>query len=399
MYKEPNLSRYLGREESIFQSDINFLSDDINEIIKTSSILIIGAAGSVGQSVSKEIFKRNPRKLHLVDISENNMTELVRDLRSSFGYTKGEFKTFILDIGSIEFEIFFSENSDYDYVLNLSALKHVRSEKDKYTLMRMLNTNIFNTKKTAIMAAEKKIKKYFSVSTDKATCPINLMGASKRIMEIFLINLSKQVKISSARFANVAFSDGSLLNSFGYRFSKNQPIVAPSDIRRYFISHEEAGQLCLLSCLFGENRDIFFPKLELVDLVPIKKIAEEFILERGYEPLFCETEEEARSLMGIMPQQGKWPCLFPLSDTTGEKSEEEFFSDKDDIDISLYNGIGVIKNADLNYSQQNLDSFEANILKMLETGCWTKAQIVVEMQKLIPEMQYKDFGKYLDEKM
>ena len=237
---------------------------DLENIVSKSKFLVLGGAGSIGQAVTKEIFKRDPLKLHVVDISENNMVELVRDIRSSFGYINGDFQTFALDIGSSEYDAFWEADGEYDYVLNLSALKHVRSEKDPFTLMRMINTNIINTDKTLEQSIAKGVKKYFCVSTDKAANPVNMMGASKRIMEMFIHRKSEQIDVSMARFANVAFSDGSLLHGFNKRIEKKQPIVAPNDIRRYFVIPKESGELCLMSCIFGENRDIFFPKLVLI---------------------------------------------------------------------------------------------------------------------------------------
>ena len=251
----------IGRKKELFSNDMKRLEEELKDIVSSSSFLVIGGAGSIGQAVVKEIFKRLPNKLHVVDISENNLAELVRDIRSSYGYIDGEFSTFALDIGSFEYDAFINADGKYDYVLNLSALKHVRSEKDPYTLMRMINTNIFNTNKTIKQSIEKGAKKYFCVSTDKASNPINMMGASKRIMEMYLMRSSLDINISTARFANVAFSDGSLLHSFNQRIEKLQPIAAPDDVKRYFITHKESGELCLMSCIFGLNRDIFFPKL------------------------------------------------------------------------------------------------------------------------------------------
>jgi FlaA1/EpsC-like NDP-sugar epimerase len=265
------------------------------EIVSSSRFLVIGGAGSIGQAVTKEIFKRKPLKLHVVDISENNMVELVRDIRSSFGYIDGDFQTFALDIGTIEYDAFIEADGEYDYVLNLSALKHVRSEKDPYTLMRMIQVNIFNTDKTIQQSIKKGAKKYFCVSTDKAANPVNMMGASKRIMEMFLMRRSTDIKISTARFANVAFSDGSLLHGFNQRIQKRQPIVAPNDIKRYFVVPQESGELCLMSCIFGENRDIFFPKLsESLHLITFAEIAVNYLRQLGYEPYICSSEEEAR---------------------------------------------------------------------------------------------------------
>ena len=281
-----NTLQLIGRTEQLITKDINSNKNKLSEIVSSSTFLVIGGAGSIGQAVTKEIFKRNPLKLHVVDISENNMVELVRDIRSSFGYIEGDFQTFALDIGSEEYDAFIEADGKYDYVLNLSALKHVRSEKDPFTLMRMINVNIFNTDKTIKQSIDKGVKKYFCVSTDKAANPVNMMGASKRIMEMFLMRRSKEIDISTARFANVAFSDGSLLHGFNQRIMKMQPIVAPNDIKRYFVIPEESGQLCLMSCIFGENRDIFFPKLsESLHLITFADIAVKYLNELGYQPL------------------------------------------------------------------------------------------------------------------
>ena len=221
----------IGREKELFVQDIQQHENELQRIVADSTFLVIGGAGSIGQAVTNEIFKRNPRKLHVVDISENNMVELVRDIRSSFGYIEGDFQTFALDVGSVEYDAFIESDGKYNYVLNLSALKHVRSEKDPYTLMRMIDVNIFNTEKTLIQAVTNGSRKYFCVSTDKAANPVNMMGASKRIMEMFLMRRSLEIEISTARFANVAFSDGSLLHGFNQRIQKKQPIVAPRDIK------------------------------------------------------------------------------------------------------------------------------------------------------------------------
>jgi len=226
--------KLIGRNKELFKADILKNDNELKNIVLSSTFLVIGGAGSIGQAVTKEIVKRNPKKLHVVDISENNMVELVRDIRSSFGYIDGEFATFALDIGSLEYDAFIKNDGKYDYVLNLSALKHVRSEKDPFTLMRMIETNIFNTDKTIKQSIASGVKKYFCVSTDKAANPVNMMGASKRIMEMFVNRKSLDIEVSMARFANVAFSDGSLLHGFNQRIEKNQPLVAPNDIKRYF---------------------------------------------------------------------------------------------------------------------------------------------------------------------
>jgi FlaA1/EpsC-like NDP-sugar epimerase len=391
--------KLIGRDELLFSDDITQNSKDLKKTISNSTFLVIGGAGSIGQAVVKEIFKRYPKKLHVVDLSENNLTELVRDIRSSFGYIKGDFKTFALDIGSIEYDAFIKSDGRYDYVLNLSALKHVRSEEDPFTLMRMIDVNIFNTDKTIRQSIDNGTKKYFCVSTDKAANPINMMGASKRIMEMFLMRRSLDINISTARFANVAFSDGSLLHGFNQRIEKRQPIAAPSDIKRYFVTPQESGELCLMSCIFGENRDIFFPKLsEALHLISFADIAIKYLKGKGYEPYLCNSEDEARELIKALPEQGKWPCLFTNSDTTGEKDFEEFYTDKETLDMNRFENLGVIKNTPEFY-EDKLTEFENTIKRLKSSLSWTKQQIVDQFFVMIPGFNYEDKGKYLDGKM
>jgi FlaA1/EpsC-like NDP-sugar epimerase len=394
-----NILSLIGRSQALFNNDTHNHEALLKQIVSSSTFLVLGGAGSIGQAVVKEIFKRNPKKLHVVDISENNLVELVRDVRSSFGYIDGDFQTFALDIGSIEYDAFIENDGQYNYVLNLSALKHVRSEKDPFTLMRMINVNVFNTDKTIQQAIDKGSKKYFCVSTDKAANPVNMMGASKRIMEMFLMRRSETIEVSMARFANVAFSDGSLLHGFNQRVQKRQPIVAPNDIKRYFVTPQESGELCLMSCLLGENRDIFFPKLsEELHLISFADIAVRYLKNLGYEPHLCSSEDEARELAQFLPEQGKWPCLFTASDTTGEKDFEEFYTEKETLDMERFNNLGVIKNEAI-YQSELLEMFESNIEGMKQNKHWTKEQIVELFHKMIPDFGHKETGKYLDGKM
>lgn len=389
----------IGRSKQLFIDDISKHEVELQKIVSSARFLVIGGAGSIGQATTKEIFKRNPKKLHVVDISENNMVELVRDIRSSFGYIDGDFQTFALDIGSIEYDAFWDADGEYDYVLNLSALKHVRSEKDPFTLMRMIDVNVFNTDKTLQQSVQKGVKKYFCVSTDKAANPVNMMGASKRIMEMFLMRRSQEITISTARFANVAFSDGSLLHGFNKRIEKKQPIVAPNDIKRYFVIPKESGELCLMSCIFGENRDIFFPKLsENLHLITFAEIAIKYLREIGYEPFLCDSEDEARELVHTLPQEGKWPCLFTSSDTTGEKDFEEFFTDNETLDMERFENLGVIKN-ELNFDLEKLNLFERTVSQLKDKKRWNKEEIVELFFKMIPDFGHKETGKYLDSKM
>jgi len=394
-----DILKIIGRKSNLLDVDIRKNSKKLNSAVESSSFLVLGGAGSIGQAVVKEIFKRRPVKLHVVDISENSLTELVRDIRSSFGYIDGEFKTYALDIGSIEYDAFIDSDGDYDYVLNLSALKHVRSEEDPFTLMRMIDVNIFNTDKTIRQSIDNGTKKYFCVSTDKAANPVNMMGASKRIMEMFLMRRSLDICISTARFANVAFSDGSLLHGFRQRIEKVQPIAAPSDVKRYFVTPQESGELCLMSCIFGDNRDIFFPKLSQdLHLISFSDIAVKFLESRGFKPYICESEDEARELVKILPERGEWPCLFTNSDTTGEKDFEEFYTDKEALDLVRFENLGVIKN-NPNYDENKLNNFKNAIDRFKSNISWNKESIVNEFFKIIPEFEYYDNGKYLDGKM
>ncbi len=389
----------IGRKKPLFIADLECSEDKLFEIVSSSSFLVLGGAGSIGQAVTKEIFKRNPKKLHVIDLSENNLVELVRDIRSSFGYINGDFQTFALDIGSIEYDAFINQDGNYDYVLNLSALKHVRSEKDPYTLMRMIDVNIFNTDKTILQSIAKGSKKYFCVSTDKAANPVNMMGASKRIMEMFLMRRSAEIEISTARFANVAFSDGSLLHGFNQRIQKKQPLVAPNDIKRYFVTPQESGELCLMSCIFGKNRDIFFPKLsEALHLVTFAEIAIKYLVALGYEPHLCTSEDEARELVKTLPALGKWPCLFTASDTTGEKDFEEFFTENEALDMERFANLGVIKN-ELIYNAELLKLFEQKITEFKGKKVWDKDEIVALFNRMLPSFEHKEAGKYLDSKM
>lgn len=389
----------IGRNAELFASDIKNLQEQLSAAVSGSRFLVIGGAGSIGQAVTKEIFSREPAALHVVDISENNMVELVRELRSTLGYGGGDFRTFAIDCGSPEFDALAAVEGGYDYVFNLSALKHVRSESDPYTLMRMMAVNIFNTVSTVRLARAMGAKNYFCVSTDKAANPVNLMGASKRIMEIFLMRESLTQKVSMARFANVAFSDGSLLHGFNQRFSKKQPFSAPNDVRRYFLTPKESGELCLLSGLLGNNRDIFFPKLsENLHQITFSEIAVRYLKYHGYDAYECMTEDEARSRIEEFVAQKKWPCFFFGSDTTGEKDFEEFFTETEDLDMQRFQSVGVIRN-EPTFDDEKLDVFVKDFTRLRESGVWTKDDIVGLYQDFLPELAHKETGKYLDQRM
>ncbi|MDB4492493.1 UDP-N-acetylglucosamine 4,6-dehydratase [Akkermansiaceae bacterium] len=395
-----SLMEVIGRSRALFERDVVSREEELREKVKGARILVIGGAGTIGQAVVREFFKRDPASLHVVDISENNLVELVRDIRSTLGYGNGDFQTVPVDVVSRYFDAFVESQEPYDIICNLSALKHVRSEKDPYTLMRMLEVNVFNTVKTARMAAKMGARKYFAVSTDKAANPVNLMGGSKRIMEKFLMRESVDVSVSMARFANVAFSDGSLLHGFNQRLMKRQPLSAPNDVERYFVAPQESGELCMMSAMFGENLDIFFPYQDgELELTKFSDIAIRFLESHGYEPVECETEDEARSRAEELISKRQWPVYFFASDTTGEKAYEEFFMGDEKIDLETFQGIGVIKNQ-ADFDSEALEEFERKISEIKESPSpWDKREIVEAYLGVLPELSHEEKGKYLDARM
>jgi FlaA1/EpsC-like NDP-sugar epimerase len=389
----------IGRTQPLFDEDVSHNEPRLCDQISCSRFLVIGGAGSIGQAVTREIFRRKPRVLHVVDISENNMVELVRDIRSTLGYIQGDFRTFAIDCGSREFKALMNASDGYDYVLNLSALKHVRSEKDPFTLMRLIEVNVPNTIKTWVMARDKKARKYFCVSTDKSANPVNMMGASKRIMEMFLMREGETLPVSTARFANVAFSDGSLLHGFHQRVAKRQPISAPNDVRRYFMTPQESGELCLMACLLGENRDIFFPRIsEQLRLTTFSDIAERYIKSLGFMPYLCVSEDEARKRAAELIAEKHWPCYFFQSNTTGEKDFEEFFTASEMLDMDRFANIGVIRST-LICDESRLEHFLRTIEEIRSAPTWEKGPIVDLFKQMLPDFAHKETGKYLDERM
>lgn len=394
-----NILGIIGRTSPLFADDVSAHERQLSEAVRSSRFLVIGGAGSIGQAVTREIFRRNPRALHVVDISENNMVELVRDVRSTLGYIDGDFSTFAIDCGGDEFAAMLLASGGYDYVLNLSALKHVRSEKDPYTLMRLVRVNVLNTVATVAQARAAGARRYFCVSTDKAANPVNMMGASKRIMEMFLMRESQALPIAMARFANVAFSDGSLLHGFNQRFAKRQPISAPNDVRRYFVTPQESGELCLMSCLLANNREIFFPKMsDSLRLTKFSDIAVRFLEQLGYEPHECASEDEARGRAAELIAARRWPCYFFASDTTGEKDFEEFFTERETLDMDRFRSLGVISN-DPSFDGGKLDRFMLRIRQMLAAGSWCRGELVDLFNEMIPEFNHRETGKFLDGRM
>ena len=389
----------LGRSYGLFASDIAANDGAIDAALANRRVLIVGGAGSIGREVTAEIFRRRPAALHVVDISENTLVELVRKVRSSDGYSDGDLRFLPLDIASVEARAFLAGQPAYDFVLNFAAMKHVRSEKDEFSLMRMIKVNVLDTLETLNFATRGDAYKYFAVSTDKAQNPANLMGATKRIMEDVIFGGA--IPVSTARFANVAFSDGSLLHGFLQRMQLRQPISAPSDIRRYFVTGQEAGRLCLASIALGTNREIFFPRFDPdADLLTFADIAVRLLEANGYTPVPVDSEDEARGRAAELIAARRWPCFFFASDTSGEKPFEEFYGPADSIDWNRFTDLGVIRReapdaaviARANY-------FLATVGDLRSRGAWTNAELTTAIKIACPELDHIDTGRTLDNRM
>ncbi len=387
------------RSVSLFADAIGEHRSTLEDSISGSRIAVIGAAGSIGAAVVKTILRFRPAALSLIDINENNLVELVRDLRSSSGVRlPQDFATLPIGLGTTEFDRYFADSLRFDYFLNLSAMKHVRSEKNIYCLMRMIDTNVIFLH-DFLRHNPYRFRKVFSVSSDKASNPANLMGASKMIMEKVLLAQASEQPFSTARFANVAFSDGSLPYGFLRRIEKRQPISAPNDVRRYFISHQEAGELCVLSCILGENCDVFFPKLTGgKDEKTFSQIAVDLLEALGYEPVECRSEEEAKARAQELIPQRKWPCCFSKSDTTGEKEYEEFYVEGELLDMDRFQNIGVTKRSPL-MDTEPIDAFIRFCCNAKSDPHGTKEDYVRAVLEVVPTLQHVETGKNLDRRM
>lgn len=396
-----DIRQIIGRDRDLFVEDIAEHEREISDAIRGARILLFGGAGSIGKEVAAQLFQRGPAALHVVDLSENNLVELVRDLRSSLGYNDGETLFLPLDMGSIETRAFLKTQAEYDYVLNLAAVKHVRSEKDEFSLMRMIKTNVLDTLETLEAAQAMTASKYFAVSTDKAKNPANLMGATKRIMEDILFRATDHVPVSTARFANVAFSDGSLLHGFRQRLIRRQPLSAPRSIRRYFITGPESGLLCLASLVLGGHREIFFPDLDAdLSLLTFSDVAVRFLQANGYEPFEVASEDEARDRVSELAAERKWPCHFFESDTSGEKPFEEFYSSADIVDWDRFTDLGVIGAPSLTDSEQTrVATFLETVARVRAQGMWTKPDLVQAIYDACPDLAHVETGRNLDQRM
>lgn len=400
-----NLDEFIGkyvtkRSKSMFLKDISDHKEQLSEKIAGKKVLVIGGAGSIGSSFIKAMLPFKPEALVVVDTNENALAELTRDLRSTKGmYVPEDYIPYPMDFASSVFEKMFRSRGGFDIVGNFSAHKHVRSEKDIYSVEALLQNNVLHAKKLLDLLAEYPPEEYFCVSTDKAANPVNIMGASKRIMEDVIFSYSDKFPVKTARFANVAFSNGSLPAGFLSRIQKLQPLSAPSDVKRYFVSPEESGQICMLSCMIGANREIFFPRLEEEQMMTFDKIATALLEEYGYEVLQCESDEEAiEKAEALKAGSMRYPVHYSGSDTSGEKAYEEFYVESEKVDLARLKALGVItdkKIPDKNKIQKLFDQLTA-AFERVET---TKEDIVKIMHEYLPEFQHMEAGKSLDSKM
>lgn len=393
-------SHITGRPESMFAADIEANKDQLKEEIEGKSVLVIGGAGTIGSSYIRAVLPFRPSKLVVVDISENGLTELTRDLRSTYGmYVPEEYRTYPLSFADPIFEKIFRAERGFDIVANFSAHKHVRSEKDKYSVEALLENNVLKARKLLDLLTEFPPRHFFCVSTDKAANPVNIMGASKKIMEDMIMAYSDRFKISTARFANVAFSNGSLLAGFIERLMKRQPLSSPSDVKRYFVSPQESGQICMLACILGQNREIFFPKLGEEQMMTFSSIADRFLHSLGYNVKYCSSEEEARKFAAEMPADSReFPVYYFTSDTTGEKSFEEFYVEGEQINLNRFKSLGVIeelKSKDI----KEIEMFFDKLTRTLRQKRVEKTDIVQRIKEFIPNFAHMEKGKNLDQKM
>ncbi|MBK8055139.1 MAG: polysaccharide biosynthesis protein [Saprospiraceae bacterium] len=387
------------RDKSLFENDINQYQDQLTANIKGKSVLVIGGAGTIGSSYIKAILNFEPARLYVVDTNENGLTELTRDLRSKHGqYIPEDYKTYPMNFGDEVFRKMFVNEGPFHIVANFAAHKHVRSEKDHYSIEAMIDNNVFKAKEFLDLLVTYKPEHFFCVSTDKAANPVNVMGASKKLMEEVIMAYSSDIKITTARFANVAFSNGSLLDGYIQRLFKKQPISCPSDVKRFFVSPEESGQICMLACILGASGEIYFPKLEEDQMVNFKDITLDFFKEMAIPVVECISDDDARNKATSMSIEDPHPVYFFTSDTSGEKLYEEFYTDTDEVDMIKYEGMGVIKNA-VKPSKTQIENCIKELQMLMQSDAYDKSAIVSLMKKHLPDFEHIETGKSLDQKM
>ena len=396
-----NLERFIGkfvtkREQSMFAEDIGANKDVLSREIKGKRACVIGGAGSIGSSFIKALLRFEPKLLIVVDLNENGLAELTRDLRSSADIKVPEdYRTYTLDFASPIFERIFREEKGFDIVANFSAHKHVRSERDKYSVQALIENNDIKAKKLMDLMMVHKPSHFFCVSTDKAANPVNIMGASKRILEDLIMAYSGEFNITTARFANVAFSNGSLPDGWMHRLQKRQPLAAPNDVKRYFVSPEESGQICLLACVLGKSGEIFFPKLGEEQMMRFSDICDEFVREQGFGKHMCSSDDEAKQ---FAPTDSEWPVIYTGSNTTGEKAYEEFFIEGEDLNMNRFQSLGVIEKTTRRSMEDVMSLFEEFEGIFAEPN-FTKAEVVKAIERFLPNFEHEEKGLNLDSKM
>jgi len=392
--------KIVKRPKGLLKDDLEKFNAELHKKIDGRSVIVIGGAGTIGSSYIKAILKFNVKRLYVVDINENGLTELVRDIRSSTGYNiPQDFKTYPINFGDAVFEKMFVNEGPFEIVANFAAHKHVRSEKDEYSIEAMIENNVLKAKKLLDLLLKHKPEHFFCVSTDKAANPVNIMGASKKLMEEVIMAYSDSIPITTARFANVAFSNGSLPQGFLERYSKRHPWSCPSDVKRFFVSPLESGQICMMASVLGKSGDIFFPKLDMVnDMQPFTMIVDALLNEYGLKPEICKTEEEARQKALLLKDDSTtYPVYYFSSDTSGEKAYEEFYTEQEELDMKTFPNLGVVKNTKAR-SKEEIEGIFMNLRNLFAHGT-TKAGLVETLKKYLPNFEHIETGKNLDQKM
>lgn len=400
-----NLEKFIAdsvtyRPVSMFAADIEANRETLIREIKGKSVCVIGGAGSIGSSFIKAVLKFEPKSVVVVDLNENGLAELVRDVRSTEGlYVPEEFRCYTLNFADAIFERIFREEKGFDIVANFSAHKHVRSEKDKYSVQALIENNDIKAKKLMDLLTVYPPKHFFCVSTDKAANPVNIMGASKRIMEDLVMAYNKHFKVTTARFANVAFSNGSLPDGWIHRLQKKQPLSAPSDVKRYFVSPEESGQICMLACILGNGGEVFFPKLGEDQMLTFTAICDEFVKAEGFTKVECCNDPEAKKYAANMSYESEnYPVVYFNSDTTGEKAYEEFFIPGERVNMDRFSALGVVEETSYR-DMPEINAFFTELEGIFASPEFTKAQVVESIKNFIPNFEHEEKGKNLDQKM
>lgn len=408
-----NLDKFIAdsvtfRPRSMFEKDIKANSEKLTQEMKGKKVCVIGGAGSIGSSFIKAVLRFEPGSVVVVDLNENGLAELVRDVRSTQGlYVPDEFRCYTLNFADPIFERIFREEKGFDIVANFSAHKHVRSEKDRYSVQALIENNDIKAKKLMDLLKVYPPKHFFCVSTDKAANPVNIMGASKRIMEDLVMAYNKYFKVTTARFANVAFSNGSLPDGWIHRMQKRQPLAAPNDVKRYFVSPEESGQICMLACILGKGGEVFFPKLGEDQMLTFSSICDDFVKAEGFAKKECSTDAEAKAFAASLNTDAhdsglsviaEYPVVYFNSDTTGEKAYEEFYVPGEKIDMQRFAALGVVEQTS-RHSMDEVDGFFEKLEGIFQKDDFTKAQVVDAIREFIPNFEHEEKGKNLDQKM